>query len=213
MDFSQLIKKRRACHSFIPDKEIPKEDLIKIIEETSLTPSGYNAQPWEFILITKKNNIKAIEEISFSQKHIGQASAIAIVLADTEIGRNVDKILADWLEYGYCTPEEIPAYKNSIAKNRKAEKKAIMALRNAMLAAMSFIYSAENLGYATCPVMGFSQHQLEEHLEIPPDRLIALMIAIGYNDTSKEKARLPRKETDELIHWEKFTSKRNSPDK
>lgn len=204
MDFSELIKKRRACHNFIPDKTIPKEDLVKMIEETALTPSGYNAQPWEFIIINSPENIEKVAKIAYSQKHIHNASAIIIVLGDKEIGRNVDKILEDWIKYGYCTEEEIPVYKNSIAKNRKDEKKEIMALRNAMLASMTLIYSAENMGYSTCPIMGFSHTELEKHLEIPSDRVVALMIAIGYGETAKEKPRLPRKSTEEMIHWEKF---------
>lgn len=204
MEFSELIQKRRACHTFIPGKTIPKADLIKIIEETSLTPSGYNAQPWEFIIIQKPENIQKVAEIAYSQKHLHNASTIIIVLGDMEIGRNVDKILKDWIKYGYCTEAEIPAYKNSIAKNRAPEKKEMMAMRNAMLAAMTLIYSAENMGYSTCPIMGFSHKDLEKELEIPLDRTVALMIALGYGDKLKEKTRLPRKGTEEMIHWEKF---------
>lgn len=204
MEFSKLIKKRRACHHFIPGKEIPKDHLVKMVEEAGLSPSGYNAQPWEFVIVTEPARIKEIQEIGFDQKHLENASAIAVVLADTEVGRNVDQILKDWLELGYCTEEEIPAYKNSIAKKRSPEKREKMALRNTMLACMTFIYSAENMGYATCPLMGFSQWKLEEFLNIPEDRKIALMIAIGFEDEGKENKRLPRKSADDIIHWESF---------
>lgn len=204
MEFSELIKKRRACHHFIPGKAISKEDLLKMVEEAGLSPSGYNAQPWEFILVTEQERISKIQEIAFDQDHVKDASCVAIILADTFIGRNVDQLLEDWLEHGYCTPEEIPAYKNSIAKNRSFDKRKQMALRNTMLACMTFMLSAENLGYATCPLMGFSQWQLEEYLKVPDDRVVALMVAIGYEDEGKEKTRLPRKNTENIIHWEEF---------
>lgn len=203
MNFKQLIEKRRACHNFLPDQKIPRQDLIEIIRQASLAPSGYNAQPWEFIIIEK--NIQKIAKLAFDQPHIKNAAAIIIVLGDTKIGRNVDQILTDWLSHGYCTEEEIPAYKNSIAKNRNSQTLEKMALRNAMLAAMTLIYAAEDLGYDTCPLMGFSQHELEKELKIEPDRIIALMIAIGKNDHKKELPRLPRKKTTELIHWETFS--------
>lgn len=206
MEFSELIKKRRACHNFLPNSKIKKQDILKIVEETNLTPSGYNAQPWEFIIIQKKENIKQLQEIAFDQPHLKNAAAIIIILGDSKIGRNVDQLLADWLQYGYCTKEEIPVYKNSIAKNRKPERLKKMALRNAMLAAMTLIYSAENLGYDTCPIMGFSQKDLEEHLKIPEDRVIALMVAIGKNDHSKENPRLPRKSPESVIHFERYTN-------
>jgi len=205
MDFLELINKRRACHNFVPNKTISDDDLTELIQQTSLTPSGYNAQPWEFIIIKEKENLEKVSEIAFKQDHVKDASSIIVVLADREVGRNVDQLLADWLRLGYCTEEEMPAYRNSIAKNRQPHKKEKMALRNAMLASMTLIYAAENMGYATCPIMGFSQKDLITHLNIPEDRPIALMIAIGYQDKSKtENERLPRKNPADMIHWESF---------
>lgn len=204
MEFSELIKQRRACHHFVPGQSIPEEDLKKMVLETSLTPSGYNAQPWEFIIIQEKENIKKVGEIAFKQTHVADASALIVVLGDMNIGRNVDSLLQDWLKHGYCTEEEIPAYRNSIAKVRSPEKRKQMALRNAMLACMTLIYSAENMGYATCPIMGFSQWKLEEELNIPEDRAIALLIAIGTEDKGKENERLPRKKTESMIYWERM---------
>ena len=76
-----------------------------------------------------------------------------------------------------------------------------------MLAAMTFMYSAEDLGYATCPMMGFSQWQLEEFLELPEDRIIALMIAIGKADQAAALPGVPRRDPKEVIHWEKYSEK------
>lgn len=204
MDFSELLQKRRACHCFLPNQTIPREVIEKIIEQTSLTPSGYNAQPWEFVVVTKKDRLQKLQEIAFDQKHLKDASAVVVVLGDMQIGRHVDRLLADWLRLGYCTPEELPAYRNSIAKKRSPEKRREMALRNSMLAAMTLMYAAENEGLATCPMMGFSQHQLQAFLNIPDDRVIALVIAMGYEDLGKELPRLPRKGVGEMVYWEEF---------
>lgn len=207
MDFSDLIKKRRACHHFLPGIKIPDEDFLRMIEETSLTPSGYNAQPWEFVIIRKLENLAKIHELGFEQSHIKDASAVILVLADTEIGRRADQIVREWVDGGYITEPCIPEFKNSIAKVRSPEKKKMMALRSTMLAAMTLIYSAENMGYATCPIMGFSQWEVEEFLNIPKDRVIALMIALGKADGSKALPRLPRKKPEEMVHWERFEGK------
>ena len=204
MEFSQLIKQRRACHHFQKGRTIPREDLLRIVEETALTPSGYNAQPWEFIIIQEPQNIERMGEIAFSQPHVKDASALVVALGDSIIGRNVDALLQDWLRFGYCVEADIPIFRNSIAKNRKPEQLQKMALRNTMLACMTLIYSAENMGYATCPIMGFSQKDLTAELRIPDDRVIALLIAIGYRESASPKMRLPRKKPTDMIHWEKF---------
>lgn len=204
MDFFDLIQQRRSCHHFTPGKKLPREDLLKIVECAGLSPSGYNAQPWEFLIVEGEENLQALSEIAFDQSHIKDASAAILVLADVEIGRNVEEILQDWLRLGYCTEEELPAYRNSIAKKRSPEQREKMALRNATLAAMTLIFAAENLGYGTCPMMGLSPHKLEQHFQIPSDRKLALLVLIGFPEREKELPRLPRKPIDKLIHWNKF---------
>lgn len=206
MEFADLVKKRRSCDHFIAGEEISDELIEKIVGTAALSPSGYNCQPWEFVVIRDRQRLKALQKIAFDQEKVGDAAAVIVVLADTFIGRNVETLLADWLKFGYCNLEEIPAYRNSIAKNRSFDKRKIMALRSTMMAAMTLIYAAENEGLATCPMMGFSQHQLVDFLEVPEDYVMALMVAIGYPDQDKMKPRLPRKSPDQIIHWEKFGS-------
>jgi nitroreductase len=48
--FLELVKKRRSIRRFKPDP-IPDEYVDKIIEAARWAPSGFNTQPWEFIVI------------------------------------------------------------------------------------------------------------------------------------------------------------------
>ena len=45
-----LVKKRRSIRRFKPDP-IPDEDIAKIIEVARWAPSGFNMQPWEFVVV------------------------------------------------------------------------------------------------------------------------------------------------------------------
>ena len=51
MDFLDIMTTRKSCRSFIPGREIPREDLLKIVEAGRLSPSGCNSQPWKFIVV------------------------------------------------------------------------------------------------------------------------------------------------------------------
>jgi nitroreductase len=206
MDFSQIVNKRRACHYFQPNIEIPTKDWKQIFEETSLAPSGYNLQPWEFILIQEKENIQEISSIAYNQSHVENASGIIIALADTNIARHADLITQQWVDNNYLDPEKAHSFKASLTKERPQEKNQIMALRSTLLACMTLIFSAENLGYATCPMMGFRQLQMKKFLNIPDDRTIALMIAVG-KKSKDPLPRLPRKSFEELVHIERFKQK------
>ena len=207
MEFREILKKRRACHNYLPDKEFTDEQFRELIEMVAMTPSGYNAQPWEFVLIRDKEMLKNIQSIAFDQEHVTQCSAMIAVLGDLNIGRNADEILKDWVKYGYCTEDKVPTYRNTFTKNRKRDRLFGMALRNAALSVMTMLYAATDMGLATCPMMGFSQRKLIEFLEIPEDRIPVMLVAIGYEDEGKERERLPRKSIDRMIFREKFGEK------
>lgn len=48
----ELVKKRRSTRRFKPDP-IPDEYVDKIIEAARWAPSGFNSQPWDFIVVKK----------------------------------------------------------------------------------------------------------------------------------------------------------------
>lgn len=207
MEFLDVLYKRRACHHFLPNKEFTEEQFRELIDRVRMTPSGYNAQPWEFILVRDKSIFKEMQEIAFDQAHVSDCSAIIVILGDLNIGRNADDILKDWVKYGYCTEEQVPVYHNTFTRPRSREKLFGMALRNASLAAMTLLFAATDMGFATCPMMGLSQYKLLEFLQVPEDRIPILMVAIGYEDKGKEKPQLPRKSVESMIYKEKFGQK------
>jgi nitroreductase len=53
MEFIDVLKSRRSIRAFKPDP-IPRDVLVKIIEEATRAPSWANTQPWEFIIATGK---------------------------------------------------------------------------------------------------------------------------------------------------------------
>ena len=48
--FLELVKKRRSIRRFKPDP-VPDEYIKKIIEAARWAPSGFNLQPWEFVVV------------------------------------------------------------------------------------------------------------------------------------------------------------------
>jgi len=207
MGFLKLVKERRAAHHFEKGFKLTESQFREIIDYTRFAPSGYNAQPWEFILIQDDEKMKKIGEIAFNQTQVVEAGNAILVLGDTNIGRNADALLEDWVKYGYCTPEKVPVYKHTFTKKRSEGRLRQMALRNASFAAMTLVYVAETLGYQTCPMMGLSQPQLLEFLEVPDDRMVILLVAIGKALPENENTQLPRKEVEDMIWKEKWGQK------
>ncbi len=58
----ELVKNRRSIRRFKPDP-IPDEYVDKIIEAARWAPSGYNSQPWEFVVVKKQELKDAIVKL------------------------------------------------------------------------------------------------------------------------------------------------------
>lgn len=51
--FDEIVMKRRSTREFKSD-EVPKEDILKMLEMARWAPSAANRQPWHFIVLTKE---------------------------------------------------------------------------------------------------------------------------------------------------------------
>lgn len=78
MDALEAIKKRRSVRDFTGDA-IPTEDLEKIVDSGRLAPTGYNQQPWDFIVITEH---AMIENLKVASQWMEKAGAIIAVVMD-----------------------------------------------------------------------------------------------------------------------------------
>ena len=56
MEFKDVIKKRQSIRRYT-DQDIPKEDILKILDAGRIAPSGKNCQNWHFIVV-KNNDLK-----------------------------------------------------------------------------------------------------------------------------------------------------------
>lgn len=58
----ELLKKRRSTRRYKPDP-IPDDAIDKIIEAARWAPSGFNQQPWEFVVVKDPKLREGIVEI------------------------------------------------------------------------------------------------------------------------------------------------------
>src|SRR5262249_3887884 len=86
---SQAIKERRATQS-LGEVPIQAADLEKIIRAGLEAPSGYNLQPWRFIVVRDGVQKKKLMEAAFGQAKIAEASAVIVALGDPEGWKNGD---------------------------------------------------------------------------------------------------------------------------
>lgn len=78
MDALEAIRKRRSVREYTGEA-IPREDLEAIVDAGRLAATGYNRQPWDFIVITER---EMIEQLKIAAKWMDKAGAIIAVVLD-----------------------------------------------------------------------------------------------------------------------------------
>ncbi len=49
--FRDLVRSRRSCRAYAPDRPVPEQTLLACLEAARLAPSACNKQPWRFVVI------------------------------------------------------------------------------------------------------------------------------------------------------------------
>jgi nitroreductase len=107
VDFFEAIRKRASVRAYSPCR-ISNDHLRMIVDAGRRAPSGYNRQPWEFIVIKSADVLRRLAKI---QGCIGEASAaIAVVIdegstpyAREDAGAAIENMLLAAVALGYAS--------------------------------------------------------------------------------------------------------------
>jgi nitroreductase len=60
MEYTELIRTRESIRNYDPNRPVPKEILVKILDAGRLSPSACNYQPWKFLLISSSSLLEKV---------------------------------------------------------------------------------------------------------------------------------------------------------
>jgi nitroreductase len=147
----ELIRKRRSIRRF-QQKTIPLEHLEKFVDAARLAPSAANLQPLEYIIIHQS---ELLEQVFGTLKWAGYIRPLG---DPPEKERPVAYIVV-------LVSTEI--------KMEKYEKDAGAAIENLILCALAN-------GIGACWISSIDRPALSEILNVPPNRIISDVVALGY---------------------------------
>jgi nitroreductase len=84
METWDAITSRRNVRLF-EDRPIGEDVLDRILEAGRRAPSARNRQPWDFVLVTDREQLRELSRVGPGAGHVGDsAAAIALVTEDTD---------------------------------------------------------------------------------------------------------------------------------
>jgi nitroreductase len=200
---SEVVRLRRATKHF-DSAPVTDHDLRTILTAGLEAPSGYNLQPWRFIVVRDPEQRKLLRQASMGQAKIEEAPVVIVGCGDTQGWRNGD--LEEMLHlaaiHGYGGPAEHESTRRNVTKFLGGDPGVIGGIgpdlavwvnRQVMIALTTMMWMAEALGYDTAPMEAFWEDKVKALLTIPtPVRVVALL-AIGrrFGDDKPYAGRFP----------------------
>lgn len=177
METLDAIYSRRAVKHFDPDHVLTQEEETKILEAAIQAPTSFNIQHWRFVVIRNPElRSKIRTEFGNDQAQMTDASLLILLTADVKAWQKSPE------RYWVNAPQEVadllvgwmgPFHEGREALQRDEAQRSIgMALQTIML-------TARDMGYDSCPMIGFDSDAVSELIKLPEDHVMGPMVAIG----------------------------------
>ncbi|EHG5956997.1 nitroreductase family protein [Enterococcus faecalis] len=203
MMYQDVVRSRRSVRDFMPDVEIPKEELMAIIEEAMFAPNSTNLNSWRFLIVTEKEQKEALYEVSMQQPAVKGAAAVIILLGDLTAYTvaNADEISAKAVAQGTMTEEIRQGINENVSwyYDVSEEQKREWLMLDQGLVAMQLMLSAKDRGYDTVAMSGFKTEAVRKLFNIEDHLVNGLIIPIGKAQTPGSET--VRRDVSEVVTW------------
>ncbi|MGM0682284.1 MAG: nitroreductase family protein [Thermodesulfobacteriota bacterium] len=192
MDFKDVVARRRAVNYFDPGREVTDDQLRRIVELAARSPSGFNLQPWNLIILREMEAKERLRKVAWDQFKITQAPVVIIMLADRDGWKQghptFEKNFKSLVEVGQLKEEQYEWFSHTCQGlyGKSREDEIVFSGKNTCLFAMSLMYAAVDQGLDCHPMDGFDHDELRREFKIPDNFWCPLLLAVGHFDHSKK---------------------------
>ncbi len=177
MNTIDAVYSRRAIKQFDPGHKLSEEEEKTLLEATIQSPTSFNIQHWRFVIIRDPDLRAEIrKEYGNDQAQMTDASLLILFTADLKAWqknperywvhapKEVADLLVNWMGPFHEGREWL--------QRDEAQRSMGMAMQTLMLA-------AQDMGYQSCPMIGFDIDKVAELINLPDDHVMGPMVAIG----------------------------------
>jgi len=211
-----LIKNRKSVRDY-SEKNIPMEDLSKILHAGYLAPSWMNSQPWKFILVKDEESKALLSKLSLNQPHVKNANALIVCVANKNgwSKEEFGKVLAA-RGIGEAGREKIFSAPMFYPPLLGPDKVLLRTVEQVTYAVSYMMLEAKDLSVDSCIIGAISNEAtvkndelieaVAKRLNLSKDDVVITIITLGYAKEETPANKL-RKDFDEIVHFEKVGEK------
>jgi nitroreductase len=200
---SEVLLERRATNHFT-DEEVPEEYLNAILSLGGQAPSGYNLQPWRFIVVRDAENRKRLQSVAYNQPKVAEAPVVIIALGMKEEWKErASEVFREGAERGAGRPDTWEQARDGAVQALSAMPMQTWVNRHTMIAVTTMMLVAEAYGFDTAPMEGFDPAGVKREFGVPDEAEVCALLAIG-RAAAPDKAYPGRFELDRIIYSERY---------
>lgn len=177
MNTIEAIYKRRAIKAFDADHRLSAEEERRLLEATIQAPTSFNAQHWRMVIFRDPAlRARLRSEFGNDQAQITDASLLVLFVADVKAWDKSPE------RYWANAPDDIrDLLVNWIGPFHEGREwlQRDEAQRSIGLAMQTLMLAAQDMGYQSCPMIGYEIEQVAELINLPEDHVMGPMVAIG----------------------------------
>ncbi len=175
MELLDALRSRRSVKNFDPDHRLTEEELHHLMSHGLLAPTSFNMQNWHFIAVTDRAVQQRLCAAAWHQAQLRDASVTLVLAGRLPCWNQAVRTLRH-------APAEVQENLGGLAQGFYQDNPALQrdeAARSVGLAAMALMLVAKDMGYDSCPMIGFDAGQVAEIVGLPADHPPLLALAIG----------------------------------
>ena len=176
MKVSEAIYARRSVKHYDTEHQISEDEIKQLFEAALQAPTSFNIQNWRFVAVTDAEPRANLRAASWDQAQVSEASVTVVICADLKSwDKNPER-------YWRNAPQEAQDILVPMIKpfyDGKDELQRDEAMRSVGFAAQNLMLMAKEMGFDSCPMIGFDPAQVAEIISLPQDHIVGMMLTIG----------------------------------
>ncbi len=177
METIKAIYKRRSVKHFDSEHQLSKREEKILLEATIQAPTSFNVQHWRIVILRDPDLRQQIREKYCGQAQITDASLLVLFTADTRAWAKDPRRY--WINAPNDVTEDVVNAVGPFHESRGKLFQQEEAQRSIGMAMQTLMLAAQELGYESCPMIGYELEGLKKMIHLPEDYVIGPMVAIG----------------------------------
>jgi 5,6-dimethylbenzimidazole synthase len=203
-----VIQNRITTRAFAPGQVIPHDDYARILDAARHAPSGANAQPWHFIVVTKPETKKQIADYFVAEQRLRAKLKMKFPTPNYRGLESAPGFIVVATDFRFTRAFPVLGDGSDLDKQYQANAERIL-LQSVAAATMSAHLAAAALGYNVWWVTAIGQDNaqaaLKPLLDIPDD--LAVIDIMLFGKPAKPIYKRWKKRMDEIVSYDRFDRK------